>query len=148
MSKTGISLLAFVAMIIIPVNAKFPTQNPPLIPETNLYSQRNNNSFSRPVFSFQHSAFGLIKKRSSKTMLNNLSGADNLITGLDSSVVMEDYSFPVVENFQAIEEFFEENLELEQWMLDYEWIKTEKIIEEDLEMEDWMRTPEKWKTSG
>ena len=41
-------------------------------------------------------------------------------------------------------EFVEENLELEDWMLDYAWIENENITEDELIMEDWMIQPKSW----
>ena len=44
--------------------------------------------------------------------------------------------------------FMEENLEMEKWMLNYNWIeKNEVITEEELKLEVWMRSPTNWNTN-
>jgi hypothetical protein len=41
-------------------------------------------------------------------------------------------------------EIIEESLEIEEWMLDYNWIEKEDFEEEELKLEDWMQNPENW----
>lgn len=39
----------------------------------------------------------------------------------------------------------DETLEMEEWMLDYNWIGAEEsLIEEDLQLEVWMQHPKNW----
>jgi len=65
---------------------------------------------------------------------------------LDSSAVIGDNKEPVKINVESeLEtEVLEESLELEDWMLNYEWIEKENIMEEELKFEDWMQSPKKW----
>ena len=58
-------------------------------------------------------------------------------------------SFPFVFDLNRIvmenDLMLEESLEMEDWMLDYEWIEAEELlIEEDMEMEVWMERPQNW----
>ncbi len=58
-------------------------------------------------------------------------------------------SFPLIFDLNRIvmenDLVLEESLELEDWMLGYEWIEAEELlIEEDMEMEVWMERPKNW----
>lgn len=65
---------------------------------------------------------------------------------LDSSVVINEFQDKIIpfEETGASNNFVEESLELEKWMMDYEWIKREKIAEEEMELEKWMISPQNW----
>ncbi len=66
---------------------------------------------------------------------------------LDSSAVKKETEKAEKTNvkFKAeAEVIIEENLELEDWMLNYEWIDNENFEEEELQFEDWMKYPKNW----
>lgn len=46
---------------------------------------------------------------------------------------------------EAEESVIEEEMELEEWMLNYEWGETEESLnEEEMELEAWMERPQNW----
>lgn len=47
-------------------------------------------------------------------------------------------------NLGTESEIMEENLELEDWMLNYNWIEHENFDEQELKLEGWMKNPENW----
>ena len=60
---------------------------------------------------------------------------------LSSFPLLFDLNRIVMENDLVLEE----SLEMEDWMLDYQWIESEELfIEEDMEMEVWMERPQNW----
>jgi len=93
--------------------------------------------------------FNLIMTDSENTILAlkiNKAKAHNLyITETDSAIFLDNYGNMVMEFNENEESIFEEQLEMENWMLEYNWIEKETIIEEELQIEAWMTSPENWK---
>jgi hypothetical protein len=50
-----------------------------------------------------------------------------------------------INSLTANDLILEETLELEEWMLDYNWVEAEEsLIEEEMQLEVWMQRPQNW----
>ena len=62
---------------------------------------------------------------------------------MDSSAV-DEFKSSKVKTPEAEEEIIEQDLEIEEWMLNFNWINKELFEEEELKFENWMVYPKNW----
>lgn len=63
---------------------------------------------------------------------------------VDSSEMENADAEPVSYALPLEAEILDENLELENWMLDANWIFNESFVDEELSFENWMDSPKNW----
>ncbi len=143
MKKIDFTLIGLLIIIIIPVNNFIYAKLDPYYPHNNSV---NEGLYLNTYLSIDNFPISYLSENKMHSESIRKKTFDSFNNDMDSAV-NHDASQYEINNFTKAKmsyDFMEENLELEQWMMDYEWIKIEKFDEEEIKLEDWMTNPQSW----
>ena len=141
MKGIEITLIGLIILSILPANNIIYSQEK--IPGKYDYNECSNPSDTYPVGDL--SLLYLSENKSKFSQPNETSLNSGKIY-LDSAVMINEFQGEIIpyEETETSNNFQEESLELENWMMDYEWMTIEEIAEGEMELEEWMISPQNW----
>ena len=143
MKKIDFTLIGLLILIMIPVNSFIYAKFDPYYPS---YNSMNDGLYFNTYLTIDNFPDRHLSENNAYLVKIRKTTFDSFNSDMDSAVSHDAFHYELNNYEEAImnNDLVEENLELEQWMMDYEWIKIEKFEEEEIKMEGWMTNPQKW----